>query len=186
MKIDTALKITVHEGVYPPAEDSYFLIKCIQVGKEKILDMGTGTGIIALHMAQHGAQVTATDKTREAIMNTYENAHLNGLSIQVIQSDLFRKISDCFDVITFNPPYLPQGPPSDISWDGGFKGIELADRFLREAQQYLKKEGRIYLLLSTRGDIKKLITQYQDIYRFHLIDTLPLFFEKLKVFKITH
>ena len=186
MKIDTTLKITVHEDVYPPAEDSYFLIRCIQVNKEKILDMGTGTGIIALHMAQQGAQVTATDIKRDAIINTLENARLNDIEIQVIQSDLFSKINDCFDVITFNPPYLPHSFPRDASWDGGCKGIEVAVEFLRDARHYLQKRGRIYMLLSTLGDIDKLITQHQDQYRFHLIDTLPLFFEQLKVFEITY
>ena len=52
MKIDTSIKIKVNSGVYPPSEDSYLLIECIDVGKEKVLEIGTGTGIIALHAAK--------------------------------------------------------------------------------------------------------------------------------------
>jgi release factor glutamine methyltransferase len=186
MKIDSSIKYHVNEGVYSPAEDTYFLIKCIQVKKEKSLDMGTGTGLIALHMARQGAQVTAVDKTPQAVRNAMENAQINNIKIQVIQSDLFSKITDCFDVITFNPPYLPPNGPRNISWDGGQKGIEVAERFLTQAHDHLHKKGRIYLLLSTLGDINYLINRYSDQYNFYLMDVLPLFFEQLHVFKITH
>ena len=186
MKIDSSLKYRVHEGVYPPAEDTYFLIKCIHVGKEKSLDMGTGTGLIALHMARQSAQVTAVDKSSQAVINTQENARINNIEIQVIQSDLFSHISECFDVITFNPPYLPPSGPRDISWDGGRGGIQVAERFLAQAQDHLNKKGRIYLLLSTLSDINSLIKRYSDQYHFYPRDTLPLFFEQLQVFEITH
>ncbi len=186
MKIDSSLRYHVHEGVYPPAEDTYFLIKCIQVKQEKSLDMGTGTGLIALHMARQGAQVTAADKSSQAVINAQENARINNLEIRVIESDLFSHIRECFDVITFNPPYLPPSGPRDISWDGGQGGIQVAKRFLAQAQDHLNKKGRIYLLLSTRSDINSLITHYNDQYHFHPIDVLPLFFEQLRVFEITH
>ena len=61
----------------------------------------------------------------------------------------------------------------------------MASGFLAEAHRYLSKTGRIYLLLSTLGDIASLLDMYQDLYHFHLVDVLPLFFEKLKVFVIT-
>ena len=102
------------------------------------------------------------------------------------QGDLFAHISECFDVITFNPPYLPSTGPRDISWDGGRGGIQVAMRFLAQAQNHLNKKGRIYLLLSTHSDSASLMTQYKDQYHFHLIDVLPLFFEQLQVFEITH
>ena len=186
MKIDTSLRYQVHEGVYSPAEDTYFLIKCIQVKTEKSLDMGTGTGLIALHMARQGARVTAVDKSSQAVINARENARINNLDITVRQGDLFAHISECFDVITFNPPYLPSTGPRDISWDGGRGGIQVAMRFLAQAQNHLNKKGRIYLLLSTHSDSASLMTQYKDQYHFHLIDVLPLFFEQLQVFEITH
>lgn len=186
MKVDSSIRYQVNEGVYPPAEDTYFLIKCIHVKKEKSLDMGTGTGIIALHMARQGAQVTAVDRLPQAVTNAQENAQINDITIQVIQSDLFSQINESFDVITFNPPYLPPDGPQDVSWDGGPGGIEVTERFLTQAQDHLNKNGRIYLLLSTLSDINSLINRYRDHYHFHLIDALPLFFEQLQVFEITH
>ncbi|MCD6447750.1 MAG: methyltransferase, partial [Thermoplasmata archaeon] len=62
MEIDPSLKIKVFEGVYEPAEDSYLLIKAIEAeGRKKALDMGCGCGIIALHLAKNGCDVTAAD-----------------------------------------------------------------------------------------------------------------------------
>ena len=186
MKIDTSLKIRVHPGVYPPSEDSYFLIKCLKVGKEKALDMGTGTGIIAFHMAQQGARVTAVDKSPLAVANTQENMEINNLNIQVIQSDLFTNVPGRFDVITFNPPYLPPGFPQDESWDGGTEGIEISWRFLSDASKHLTKNGRIYLLLSTLGAIQKLLNDFKQYYCFQELRTLSFFFEKIRVYEITH
>lgn len=186
MEIDASLKISVHPGVYPPSEDSYFLIKCLRVGKEKALDMGTGTGIIALNMAGQGAWVTAVDKSPVAVANTRENMEKNKLDIQVIQSDLFRNVPGRFDVITFNPPYLPTRFPKDDSWDGGTEGIEISWRFLTDASDHLTENGRIYLLLSTLGDIQKLLNHFKQYYHFQELDTLPFFFEKIRVYEITH
>jgi len=185
VEIDVSIKIKVRNGVYPPSEDSYFLIECIEVEKEKSLDMGTGTGIIALHMAKKGAIVTAADKNAEAVINAKENAKINGLNINVVQSDLFSSIHENFDVIVFNPPYLPSDEVYSEAWNGGKDGVEIAERFLEEAKDYLNPKGRMYLLLSTLGNIKKLINRFNSIYKFREIKTLPLFFEKLIVYEIT-
>ena len=107
MKIDTSIKIKVNCGVYPPSEDSYLLIECIDVGKEKVLEIGTGTGIIALHAAKNGAVVTTVDKNQKAVKNARGNAEKNGINIDIKQSDLFSSVDGMFDVIIFNPPYLP-------------------------------------------------------------------------------
>ncbi len=187
MKIDTSLKITTHQDVYAPAEDTYFLIKCITVEThETALDMGTGTGIIALHMARQGARVTAADKILAAVETTRENARLNKEHLQAIQSDLFSDVPGRYEVITFNPPYLPPGFPRDDAWDGGREGIEVTWRFLTDAHQHLTPGGRMYLLASTLGNITKLLTHFQHHYQFRVIDTLPLFFEKVIAYEITH
>ena len=187
MNIDTSLKIITHRGVYAPAEDTYFLIKCITTEThETALDMGTGTGIIALHMARQGAQVTAVDKMPAAVTNTWENAHLNTEHLHVIKSDLFENVPGQYDVITFNPPYLPSGFPRDVAWDGGRDGMAVTGRFLTSAHHHLTPRGRIYLLVSTLGDTTKLLTQFQDQYKFRVIDILSLFFEKLVAYEITH
>jgi len=184
VKINTSIKIKVNSGVYPPSEDSYLLIERIDVGKEKVLEIGTGTGIIALHAAKNGAVVTAVDKNQEAVKNAIENAEKNRINVDIKQSDLFSNVDGTFDVIIFNPPYLPSDK-MEGAWEGGEGGIEIAEKFLEGARQHLSPGGRIYIILSTLGNIKKLIGNFEHLYNFEEVGRMNLFFEKLIVYKIT-
>ena len=185
MKIDLSIKIEVADGVYNPAEDSYLLIKAIEInGKEKALDMGCGCGIIALHLAKNGCSVTACDINEKAVKNSIMNAEKNGLKVKCIRSNLFEKIDDKFDLIVFNPPYLPT-QNEDVAWDGGKEGIEIIENFLKNAKNYLEEKGRIYLLISTLGNFKKIRRNFKRIYKFKKIAEESYFFEKLLVYKIT-
>jgi len=85
--IDTSIKIEVDEGVYPPSEDSYLLLQYLDIGKEKMLEIGTGTGIIALHAAKKGADVTAVDKNGKAVSNALRNAKANGINMSAQRGD---------------------------------------------------------------------------------------------------
>jgi len=182
--IDTSIKIEVDEGVYPPSEDSYLLLQYLDIGKEKMLEIGTGTGIIALHAAKKGADVTAVDKNGKAVSNALRNAKANGINMTVKQSDLFSNVDGRFDVIVFNPPYLPS-EETEEAWEGGREGIEIAERFLSEAPEHLNPGGRIYMVLSTLGNVKKLVDEFFPPLIFEEIGRLPLFFEKLVVYRIT-
>lgn len=183
MEIDSSIKIEVYDGVYNPAEDSYLLIKAINAKKgEKALDMGCGCGIIALHLAKKGCKVLAVDINEKAIENTRKNAKINGLKIKCIKSDLFSNINEKFDLIVFNPPYLPT-KNEDIAWNGGKEGIEIIRKFLREAHKYLKKEGRIYIVISSLSNIKAIKNEF-SIYKFIEIMKENHFFEKLYAYKL--
>ncbi|MEA2053861.1 MAG: HemK2/MTQ2 family protein methyltransferase [Candidatus Thermoplasmatota archaeon] len=183
MEIDTGIKVRVNDGVYPPSEDSYFLIQCINVGKERVLDMGTGTGIIALHAAKEGAVVTAVDKNEKAVKNAKENADNNGIKLTVRQSDLFSNVKESFDVIIFNPPHLPSDKTEE-AWEGGKDGVEITEKFLGGASYHLNSGGKIYIILSTLGNIKKLIGEFKPYYQFEELGKLSLFFEKLVVYSV--
>ncbi len=184
VKIDANLKIDVLNGVYRPAEDSYLLIKAIEVeGKEKALDMGCGIGIIALHLAKYGCNVTAADVNEKAIENTKINAEKNGFKIKCVRSNLFSDIKEKFDLIVFNPPYLPT-KNEDIAWDGGEKGIEIIKEFLKQARNHLNKGGKIYVVMSSLTDIETLKEDFKDIYDFKEIAKERFFFERLHVYII--
>jgi len=93
--------------IYKPAEDSYLLkgqLKNYIKPGMKILDMGTGSGIQAIEAKKLGAEVLAADINPESI------EPLKKLNINAIQSDLFSNIKEKFDLIIFNPPYLPEDP----------------------------------------------------------------------------
>ena len=184
MEVDPSIHIEVHDGVYEPAEDSYLLLEAVEPRGGRMLDMGTGTGIIGLHAARYGADVTAVDVDARAVENVRSNAAGNDLDIEVIQSDLFTEMQGRFAVIAFNPPYLPAGD-DDIRWDGGPGGIATVRRFLNEAGGHLEKDGSMYLLLSTLGDVAGLLQEFQGRYRFEQKRRLPLFFERLLVYEIT-
>ena len=184
MEIDNTLKIEVMQGVYEPAEDTYLLIKSIEVEKgQKVLEMGCGCGVISLHLAKHGCIVVAADINEKSVENTKRNALANGLKIKCIKSDLFSKINDKFRVIIFNPPYLPTSG-EDISWDGGAGGTEIIKRFLEEARHYLDENGCIYIVISSLTNFENVKKNFKEKYEFERISMQNLFFEKIYVYRL--
>ena len=183
MKIDYKIKIVTFDGVYEPAEDSYMLIESINTRKkEKALDMGCGTGIVALHLAKY-CDILAVDLNEKAIKNAEYNALLNKIKIRLARSNLFSNIKEKFDLIAFNPPYLPTYN-EDVAWDGGKEGIEIIMKFLMEAKNYLNKNGRIYFVISSRTNIDAILKKFSKIYDFKKLMEKSFFFEKLYVYMV--
>lgn len=152
LAVDSDIEVRECEKVYPPREDTFLLIRSMDVAKgERMLDMGCGTGIVGLHCARAGALVTAVDINPHAVECARANAALNRLEIEVLLSDLFLDLEGKFDVIAFNPPYLPDAIAGEIerSWAGGEDGVRVLERFLKDAPRHLHDGGRIYVLLST-------------------------------------
>jgi release factor glutamine methyltransferase len=147
------LTLLVLPTVYQPREDSFLMIKAINVKpKEKLLEIGTGAGIIAIHCAKAGADVTAVDVNPHAVNCAKINTVLNKVKVKVLESDLFSNVSGKYDKIIFNPPYLPSDKKDkfyDISYSGGKTGLEVTNKFLRESLKHLKTQGDIYFILSS-------------------------------------
>ena len=77
-------------------------------------------------------------------MDALQNSMKKGIPISVQQSNLFKNLDEKFDTIIFNPPYLPSDPKlKDLTLDGGKKGYELIQKFLKQAKKYLEKNGII-------------------------------------------
>jgi len=154
------LKIKTHTGVYEPAEDSFLLAENLLVDTDDIaLDIGTGTGIQALIAAEKAKEVIGVDINKRAIKLAEDNANLNKISnVEFRISDLFEKVSEKFDLIIFNPPYLPVSENDAIgkSWSGGKKGIEVIEGFLDSVGKYLKPSGRFQLVISSLNDINRI------------------------------
>ena len=133
--------------IYQPAEDSYLLQKQVKIYAKKgmkVLDMGTGSGIQAITAKEQGADVLAVDINKEC---------LNILKLKTLQSNLFEKVKDSFDLIIFNPPYLPEDErePEDskLATTGGKKGNEIIIKFLKQVKNHLNEDGKILLLFSS-------------------------------------
>lgn len=107
-------------------------------------------------------KVTATDINPHAIKCAKENASLNNVKMKIIKSNLFKNVQGTFDVIIFNPPYLPTAKEDrcggwiDKALDGGKKGDKLIMRFLRIFKKHLKPGGRAYLLLSSLSNMEEI------------------------------
>ena len=164
-----------------PADDSLLLKKYVlKFAFGKILDIGTGSGILAEAALEKSENVLAADVDEKSV------SHCRKKGINAIKSDLFSKIKGKFDVIIFNPPYLPKHPeePKDSAriTAGGEKGPELIERFLKEAKFYLKKNGIILFVCSSlTGNIEKILKKYK--YKFEKLESERHFFEELYVYK---
>ena len=172
--------------IYNPREDSYLLEK--EAGKyargKKVLDMGSGSGILAERALKSGAkEVLAVDIDSESLKI------LKKKGINAIKSDLFENVKGKFDLIVFNPPYLPNDDLEDTeskkATTGGKKGDEIILRFLRDADKYLEKNGIILLLISSLTPQNKILKQVnKNGMKKRVIAEDKLFFEKLEVWKI--
>lgn len=177
----------VFPQVYLPAEDSFLLAESLAVKGGRTLDIGTGCGIQAIVVTERASKVLACDISMEAVKCAGYNACLNKANIEVFQSDLFESVSGKFDLIVFNPPYLPSDP-SDTddelrkSWDGGKNGREVIDRFIDDAAKFLKPEGRVQLVASSLGNVGHVMQKFKEAcLRPEITARKKYFFEELCV-----
>ena len=176
--------------VYEPADDTFLLAKHLVLRRgEKVLDMGTGCGLLAVIAAEKASQVVAVDINPQAITCAEENAKTNGVGEQVETrlGDLFEaiKASERFDSILFNPPYLPVEESKEKTWiekawSGGSTGRLIIDRFIDDAPAYLSKGGCILLVQSSLSSVAKTLEKLtQHNLQVSIVNELRLFFEKI-------
>ncbi len=127
-------------------------------GKAKILDLCTGSGIIAISLAKYlpNCEIIATDISNKALEVAKKNQLNNKVSnIRWIHSNLFSKIYEKFDIIVSNPPYIKKDVINEleeevkkepiIALDGGEDGLKFYKEILENAKNYLNKNGAIFL-----------------------------------------
>jgi len=142
------------DQVYQPAEDSHLLAETVADEIESgatLLDVGTGSGYVA--------DVVRTESDATAVgvdLNPLACEQARARGVPVLRGDLVSPFrADAFDVVCFNPPYLPEAPEG--VWDdwmeqavtGGEDGRAVIAAFLADVDRVLRPEGRIYLLIST-------------------------------------
>ncbi len=162
----------VYDNVYEPAEDSFLFAKNLVVKEgERVLDVGTGSGMLAVIAAKHAGGVVAVDLNPFAIRCAKNNSTLNGVNSRVgfIQASLFTALNptNAFNLILFNAPYLPSEEQEitswiDRAWAGGVNGREVVDRFISEVPRYLKPYGRVLLMQSTLTGVEETLQKFSE------------------------
>jgi len=137
--------------VYSPEADTVLLLDAARAEVrpgDRVLEVGTGSGIIAAEIARI-ARVVATDINPHAVLRA------RGAGVDVVRTDLTAGIRGPFDLVLFNPPYLPTQPEERVNdWleyalDGGESGRTVIERFARSAGDVLAPDGRLLLLISS-------------------------------------
>jgi len=166
------LRFSVDRGVYEPAEDTFFIANNLDVKEgERVLDLGTGCGILGILGALAGGFVTSTDINPIAVSCAKRNAHAHGVYNKMMfkVGNLFEPIEkERFDLIMFNPPYLPSsgqlnGDPIGLACEGGTDGRSVVDSFLGKTSEHLKAQGRIVLVQSSLSHPEKTINKLVEL-----------------------
>jgi release factor glutamine methyltransferase len=151
------LELEVPENVYYPAEDSLLMAEVLcatNLEGRDVLEIGSGSGFLSLVAAKKGAVVDSVDINKNAVEATAKNSENNSVKVNSMESDLFENIKGKYDLVMFNPPYLPKDGEDkpdahSIQWSGGINGREVLEKFLSQARPFLKDHGKLLILISS-------------------------------------
>ncbi|WP_407412889.1 HemK2/MTQ2 family protein methyltransferase [Methanobrevibacter sp.] len=150
--------INTDDNVYVPAEDSYLLADNLKIKEgQSVLEIGTGSGIVAMYASKITDKITVTDINFDACELARKNFEDNNIkNIEILFGNLFEPVKNRkFDVILFNTPYLPteDGEVLDdtlnYAFDGGLNGRKVIDLFLNELGNHLNDGGIVQLIQSS-------------------------------------
>lgn len=157
---------------------------------DKVLDIGTGSGIQAITAAKKAGKVVAVDINPAAVRFARENVRVNGLEdiVSVYEGDLFSPLSpeDRFDIIIFTPPYLEGAPITDFDRALFDNNKELAGRFFSEAKNHLKPDGYIQMVYSSIAKPEEVLRiSYESGWRYTIMARKKLLFEEFFIYRLT-
>jgi release factor glutamine methyltransferase len=173
--------------VYEPREDTMLLLE--EIGKlelsgKRVLEVGAGSGVLALFCAEEGAAVLATDISVAALRNLRYACNTLGLNVGLVRADMLSGVRSRFDYLIFNPPYLPSGNKIDAAVDGGIGGKEIIERFLEQLGSSDVFAGPCLLLMSSLNEPSLLVDKWRQ-FEFRRLTSKRLFFEELMVFRVS-
>jgi release factor glutamine methyltransferase len=162
-------------GTYVSASDSQLLRKVAMAFSGEIcLEIGVGSGSNVLELRRSFMRVCGTDIIRTRAFEVLRDRDL----VLADAGSCFK--NETFDLVLFNPPYLPSSEIQDPAVDGGERGVEVAIRFLLHAKKLINSHGKIIVILSSLGSI----SHFESVAKkeglsVEVIDSFSLFFERL-------
>lgn len=174
--------------VYRPSEDTFLLMDAIKDMPyvRRAVEVGSGSGLVSVALTDKADYVMSTDIDLSSCYATLERLrkHDRRTSTDVVCCDLlsaFRENSG-FDLIVFNPPYLPDEYLKDTSVFGGKHGVEISVEFLHQACNMLSRSGKILLVVSSVSDLGRLWSIVSKLKLDHkTLKSVRLFFEEISV-----
>ena len=156
------MQLTVDERVLIPRPETEELVELVLAENPEtnlsVLDIGTGSGAIAIALAKNRLDwsLTAADISQDALDLASENANDRKLNIFFKKSDCFAEISEKYDIIVSNPPYISREDESEVGFNvlhsephlalfADEDGLAIYRRIAEDAKDYLKDGGKIYL-----------------------------------------
>ena len=164
--------INTDDNVYIPAEDSYLLADNLQIKNgQSVLEIGTGSGIVAMYASKLTDNITVTDINFDACELARKNFEENSIeNIEILFGNLFEPVKNRkFDVILFNTPYLPTEDGEvledtiNYAFDGGLNGRKVIDVFLNEVPNHLNEGGIVQLIQSSLSDNEKTLDVLDEL-----------------------
>ncbi|WP_201566968.1 methyltransferase [Psychrobacter immobilis] len=158
------LSIYPHYGVFAPTRHEYvqlLLDATLPTIHEIAYDIGTGTGLLAIILAQRGVnQVIATDLNPRALACASENfTRLKLTNVQLQQADLYPTDAPLANLIVCNPPWLPAKPSSPLEYAVYDANSTMLRGFLQSAKTHLAEQGEVWLILSDLAEHLQLRTR---------------------------
>ena len=153
------LEFKVNEHVLIPRQDTECLVEeALKYCENKaVLDVCTGTGciIISLSKLSQLERAVAVDISKEAFKVATDNVIYHNAPVELLESDLFEKVTGTFDLIVSNPPYIPTKDIEELevevkchepmlALDGFADGLHFYRQIITQAPQYLKQEGYLF------------------------------------------
>ncbi len=156
------MQLKVDERVLIPRPETEELVELILAENPEmnlsVLDIGTGSGAIALALAKNRPDwsVTAADISQNALELAMENAEAQNLNLSFIKSDCFSEISAKYDIIVSNPPYISREDQEEVGLNvlhsephlalfADEDGLAIYRRIAEDSRDYLNDGGKIYL-----------------------------------------
>ena len=176
------------ELVYPIEADTILLCEAAAAevrANDRVLEVGSGSGFIAFRLLRKASLVIATDCNPYAARMTHKKG------VDVICTDFAAALRGPFDLILFNPPYLPTAPeeriddPLELALDGGTDGRSVIARFAATVGDVLAPQGRILLLVSSLTGPQEVIDLFRkEGYASSIARRIRVFGEDLFVVRI--